>query len=77
LDFASLSFQPPNNSFFHHHCFEPKQEAAEEVQKPENEVLNAPLSKGLAACIKALWKDEAIKKAYERQSEFQLYDCAA
>jgi len=57
--------------------FEPKQEAAEEVQKPENEVLNAPLSKGLAACIKALWKDEAIKKAYERQSEFQLYDCAA
>jgi len=54
-----------------------EEEAAEQLRKPENELLHGPLTAKLAAAIKALWADPAIKQAYERQSEFQLYDCAA
>jgi len=52
-------------------------DAAERLRRPENELLHGPISAELAADIKALWADPAIQKAYERQSEFQLYDCAA
>ena len=35
------------------------------------------LSKALVQDIKTLWKDDAIQKAYSRQSEFQIFDSAA
>jgi len=52
-------------------------EAAERLRRPENELLHGPLTTKLAADIKALWEDPAIKQAYDHQCEFQLYDCAA
>eukprot|EP01107_Rhizomastix_libera_P009516 TRINITY_DN25611_c0_g1_i1.p1 TRINITY_DN25611_c0_g1~~TRINITY_DN25611_c0_g1_i1.p1 ORF type:complete len:347 (-),score=89.02 TRINITY_DN25611_c0_g1_i1:149-1189(-) len=52
-------------------------ESAEEIQKPEYELLNDTFPPGIVDHIKKLWADKGIQKAFARQSEFQLYDSAA
>jgi len=51
-------------------------EAAERIKNAEPAYGNISLEE-LAPDIKTLWKDESIRKAYSRQSEFQLNDSAA
>lgn len=51
--------------------------AAENLTRPETEYVSDELPPELAADIKTLWNENAIKQAYERRDEFQLFDCAA
>jgi len=51
-------------------------DAAALVSRPEFEMLYEPISAELAAAIKLLWADPAIKSTFSRSSEFQLLDCA-
>jgi len=53
------------------------EEAAERIRNIDTQVLAGSLTSEMAADIKILWKDEGIKEAYKRQSEFQLNDSAA
>lgn len=41
-----------------------------------DEYFSGPLTKELAADIKALWNDPGIKKAFENSNQFQLIDSA-
>jgi len=51
--------------------------ASERMGNDELSMINETLSSQTSSDIKALWKDEGIKSAYLRQSEFQLNDSAA
>ena len=51
--------------------------AAENLTRPENEYVSDELPPELAADIRTLWAEKAIKQAYERKDEFQIFDCAA
>jgi hypothetical protein len=53
------------------------QDLATEMSETDELAADFTLTKEMGKNIKKLWKDSAIKSAFERQSEFQLNDSAA
>jgi len=52
-------------------------EACSIITKDEYDTIESDLPTEFIDSVKLLWSNDSIKKAYDRQAEFQLYDCAS